>query len=402
MDPQQRLLLEVALGGARARRPGAGAAGRQPDRRVRRHQHQRLRAAACCAGQRRPDRRLRRHRQRAQRRGRPARRTCSACTGPAVAVDTACSSSLVAVHLACQSLRHGECDVALAGGVNLMLRARDHGRLLRRRGMLAPDGRCKTFDARGRRLRARRGRAAWSCSSACATRWPTATASWRVIRGTRGQPGRPQQRADRAERPGAGGASSARRSPQAGVDARARSATSRRTAPARRSAIRSRSHALGAVLGDGARRRPAAARRLGQDQHRPPRGRGRHRRPDQGRARAAARRDPAAPALPRRPTRTSPGARCRLARADRGDAVAATGAAAASPGVSSFGFSGTNAHVVVEQPPQIAEPTAAPPRGAPYVLMVTAAAEPPRCKLRPRVFQVPCRRRSPEGRSHRD
>ncbi len=66
--------------------------------------------------------------------------------GPCMAVDTACSSSLSAIHLACASLRAGECDQALAGGVNLILSPRLYVTLAAA-GMLAPDGRCKTFDA---------------------------------------------------------------------------------------------------------------------------------------------------------------------------------------------------------------------------------------------------------------
>ena len=67
--------------------------------------------------------------------------------GPCVAVDTACSSSLVAVHLACRSLRSRECDLALAGGVNVILLP-DAMVLFSKWGMLAPDGACKTFDAK--------------------------------------------------------------------------------------------------------------------------------------------------------------------------------------------------------------------------------------------------------------
>ncbi|MEV0401056.1 type I polyketide synthase [Actinoallomurus sp. NPDC050550] len=65
--------------------------------------------------------------------------------GPSMAVNTACSSSLVAVHLAAQSLLRGECDLALAGGVNLML---DPNTMLSldRLGALSPDGRSKAFD----------------------------------------------------------------------------------------------------------------------------------------------------------------------------------------------------------------------------------------------------------------
>ncbi|MEP6948357.1 MAG: SDR family NAD(P)-dependent oxidoreductase [Ginsengibacter sp.] len=66
--------------------------------------------------------------------------------GPSIAIDTACSSSLSAVHLACQSLRNGECTMALAGGVNMII-SPANSIAFTKAGVLAPDGRCKTFDA---------------------------------------------------------------------------------------------------------------------------------------------------------------------------------------------------------------------------------------------------------------
>jgi acyl transferase domain-containing protein/NADPH:quinone reductase-like Zn-dependent oxidoreductase/NAD(P)-dependent dehydrogenase (short-subunit alcohol dehydrogenase family)/acyl carrier protein/ribosomal protein S18 acetylase RimI-like enzyme len=65
--------------------------------------------------------------------------------GPAMALDTACSSSLVAIHTACSSLRQHECDVGLASGVNLML-SPETSMSYSKAGMLSPEGRCKTFD----------------------------------------------------------------------------------------------------------------------------------------------------------------------------------------------------------------------------------------------------------------
>ncbi len=66
-------------------------------------------------------------------------------TGPCMTVDTACSSALTAVHLACLHLRRRECDLALAGGVNLIISPAASIAFCQA-GMLSPDGRCRTFD----------------------------------------------------------------------------------------------------------------------------------------------------------------------------------------------------------------------------------------------------------------
>jgi amino acid adenylation domain-containing protein/non-ribosomal peptide synthase protein (TIGR01720 family) len=66
--------------------------------------------------------------------------------GPSVAVQTACSSSLVATHMAVQSLINGECDMALAGGVSIVL-PQIGGSIYREGGIVSPDGHCRAFDA---------------------------------------------------------------------------------------------------------------------------------------------------------------------------------------------------------------------------------------------------------------
>ena len=69
--------------------------------------------------------------------------------GPSVTVQTACSTSLVAVHMACRSLRDGECEMALAGGVSL-LSFQKTGYLFQEGGIMSPDGHCRAFDADAR------------------------------------------------------------------------------------------------------------------------------------------------------------------------------------------------------------------------------------------------------------
>src|SRR5205085_7113012 len=76
--------------------------------------------------------------------------------GPSVNVNTTCSTSLVAIHLACQSLLNGECDLALAGGVSVLL-PQKAGYVYQEGGTYSPDGHCRAFDAQAQGMVAGNG-----------------------------------------------------------------------------------------------------------------------------------------------------------------------------------------------------------------------------------------------------
>ena len=298
--------------------------------------------------------------------------------GPALSIDTACSSSLVAVHEACQSLQVGGCNMALAGGVNLILSPQLNIGLSKAR-MLAPDGRCKTFDAgadgyvrsegcgiivlkrladahrdRDRVLAVIRGAAVNQDGRAGGMTVPNGPAQERAIR------------------------TCARSSPASSPTP---STTSRPTAPAPRWATPSRSAPPRRHSATG--RGPDRPLLIGSAKA------------NVGHLEAAAgmaglikvvlamRHGTVPPQVHfRRPSPHIPWDRLPVRVAVAAEAWPARPAGRATAGVSSFGFSGTNAHVLLEGPPPEPEPAApkAPPRRH-HILCLSARAAPALAEL---------------------
>ena len=292
-----------------------------------------------------------------------------ALSGPSIAVDTACSSSLTAVHLACQGLRHGDCEIAIVGGANVIV-APTVSVSMAGAGALAADGRCKTFDDAADGYGRGEGAAALILKPLGAAK-RDGDRVYAVIRGTA------------VNQDGAsGGMTVPNASAQVAVIKRAVEAAG--WSP--RDVDYVEAHGTGTPLGD-----PIEVRALAEAL-------GPGRAADEalliGAAKASVGHLEAAAGvtgllkvilalhhgeLPPHPL-NRPSTHIDWERLP----VSVVTERRQWPrrdhprraGVSAFGFSGSNAHVVVEQPPEVPEPAAVPTRRAPYVLMVTAAAEP--------------------------
>ena len=240
---------------------------------------------------------------------------CFDFRGPSAAVDTACSSALVAVHLACRSIWQDGCPMALAGGVNALLLP-DWYVGFCRMGMLSPEGRCRAFDA-GASGFVRSEGAGMVVLKPLAQALADGDRVYAVIRGTAmNQDGRtpgmtvPSQEAQEALLR------------QACRDAGVAPATIQYVEAHGTGTLGGRPD-RGPGPGTGLVRRPARRSalpdRLGEDEHRPPGGRRRHRRADQGRAGAPPSPHPRQPAL----RSAQPGNRLRRAAPSRADALRA-------------------------------------------------------------------------------
>ncbi len=285
MDPQQRILLQVAYEAAQDAHMPLQALRAAAHRRVHRRLQHRLRPAATLepgvadiqAGT-------------GTALSIVANRlsNASTCADPSLGVDTACSSSLVALDTGCRALREESADVALVGGVNVLLDPRMFMTFCRAH-MLSRAGRIAAFDAERRRLRARRRRRRRRAQAArrCAARRRPHLRGDQV---DRGQPGWRHRQHHRAQPGGAEGDAAGSRRQGRHRRRRRRLCGGARHRHAARRSDRGRRHRRS--VRPGAQQRPGA-HRLGEMQHRPSRAGRRHRRADQDRAGARARADPA-------------------------------------------------------------------------------------------------------------
>ena len=217
--------------------------------------------------------------------------------GPSLSVDTACSSSLVALDLACQAIRSGACEMALCGGVNAILTP-DVTVTFSRASMLSPDGRCKAFDSRANGYVRGEG-AGMVVLKPVTARDRRRRPHPRDHPRHRRQPGRPHHDHHRAEHGRADG-DAARGLPPRGD--RAGAGQLRRGARHRHGGRRSdRGRSDRPRVRQERRQEQDLRDRLDQVEHRPPRARRRHRRPDQGRAVRRARPGAVEPALRQKP-----------------------------------------------------------------------------------------------------